>query len=335
MAAAVAADSEILERLASCPPRSHDPNLLLGAVQYLILGGSTHPLAALYKEEEAVGQIGPLFHDFCLSSWEQLRALLETRHVQTNECGRCSAIALGVAAAATIIGEPIALVDAGASAGLNLVLDEYLLDFGAHGSIGPAGSPVRIACEVRGGELPILPRLPAIAERVGIDREPVDLSDPDGVRWLLACTWPGTGRHQRTAAAIDLAAARPSLIRKGDMVDDLGAVLEELGDRPPVVVTSWSYSYLPPERRALFESQLAAAARNRPLAWVYCDGAVVAEHDRLLVANRFAPPGDLRADLRNASILGVATFRTGGEVEAKPLAYLHAHGTWIEPIQTG
>jgi hypothetical protein len=100
---------------------------------------------------------------------------------------------------------PLALIDVGASAGLNLRCDSYRIEYGSFGATGPADSPVRIECTVEGGRPPIAPRLPPIVSRIGIDRAPIDLENTDDVRWLLACVWPDSGRLERTAASIRLA----------------------------------------------------------------------------------------------------------------------------------
>ena len=44
----VAASDEVLSLVREAPPRSHQPNVLLAAVHYLLLGGLDHPLAAVY-----------------------------------------------------------------------------------------------------------------------------------------------------------------------------------------------------------------------------------------------------------------------------------------------
>jgi hypothetical protein len=324
LADAAAVDPSLLRRLLECPPHAHDPNMLLAAVHYLVLAGSDHPLSAVYRSGELPHDIESVFRDFCLFHWDELASLLTHRRIQTNECGRCTALIFGVSAAATCLGDPVALVDAGASAGLNLYLDEYLLDFGPLGTIGPASSPVRIRSEVRGPVRRVPARLPAIAARAGIDRDPVDITDPDNVRWLLACVWPWTGRHERTAAAIEMVAARPSLVRAGDMVTDLAPVIDSLGNLPTVVVTSWAYSYLTPDQRNDFEAQLTAAACTRPVAWVCADG--------LHVAERFDPPGAPPAGELTPSVLGLAVFDASGGVDARALAYVQPHGRWVEPI---
>ena len=70
-------------------------------------------------------------------------ALLGTRRIQTNDCGRSALIAPALTWAASRHPAPLALVDVGASAGLNLLLDRFRIDYGAYGATGPPESPVR------------------------------------------------------------------------------------------------------------------------------------------------------------------------------------------------
>jgi len=254
-----------------------------------------------------------------------LSELMAARFIQTNEVGRAPVLALGIAHAAAAIGQPIALIDAGASAGLNLFLDDYLLTFDGSHPIGPADSPVRIDTAVRTPPPAWPAALPTIAARVGLDRAPVDLTVAANVRWLLACIWPGTGRHARAAAAMELAAARPSVVRHADMVADLPGVLDEMSPHPTVVVTSWSYSYLPMDVRDPFVEALAAAGRNRPVAWVCADGAWVAD---LFPPPTGPDPGDLAP-----SLLGLAVF-DGTARDMRALAYIQPHGAWIDWFDT-
>ena len=52
---------------------------------------------------------------------------------------------------------------------------------------------------------------PAIIDRLGLDSSPIDINDPDQVRWLTACVWPDQTRSLRTPrAAITIAAERPA-----------------------------------------------------------------------------------------------------------------------------
>ncbi len=47
---------------------------------------------------------------------------------------------------------------------------------------------------------------PLVGARIGLDRSPIDLTDPDAARWLEACVWPDQpDRFHRLQAAIGLA----------------------------------------------------------------------------------------------------------------------------------
>jgi hypothetical protein len=194
IAGAVSTSAEVLELQAQAPLDAHLPPVLLGAVHYLLLGGLDHPLADVYAERSGADP-APLFLDLCRSHHDELLALIEVRRVQTNDCGRSALLGPGLTWLSARLPDPMGLVDVGASAGLNLIADRYRLDYGAHGTTGPAGSPVLIHCEVVGGHPPISAELPPLAARMGLDRSPIDLADADDARWLLACVWPDTGRR--------------------------------------------------------------------------------------------------------------------------------------------
>ena len=115
----VAHDDAVLALVQEAPPPAHQPNVLLGVVHYLLLGGLDHPLAAVYAGESDADP-GPLFVDVCLTHRAEVLALMETRRTQTNECGRSAVIGPALTWVAAQYGAPLALLDVGASAGLNL-----------------------------------------------------------------------------------------------------------------------------------------------------------------------------------------------------------------------
>ncbi len=323
LARVVAGDEDLLGLVLDAPPSAHDPNVLLAAVHYLVLGGLDHPVARFFSDHGARHEAGPAFKDLCFTRRQELLEIMSTRRIQTNECGRSAVLAVGLSAAASRLGQPIALLDAGASAGLNLRLDRYLLDFGGFGRLGPEDSSVRVACEVRSPTIELSAGLPRIGARLGLDRSPIDLADPDGVRWLLACVWPGTGRLARTAAAIRLAGHYPATVRRGDMVEDLPSALAALGNGPVAVITSWSYSYLSRSDRPRFHQILREEGRRRPVAWVSCEGAGIVE----------GLPGPDVATVKGEfpSVLGLAVF-DGSSASAEALALVGAHGQWIDSL---
>jgi len=321
IALSVADDRELLELVQSSPPSSHLPPALLAASHYLVLGGVDHPLAEVYAGRSAVDPV-PMFRDLCLGHRDEVLAVLATRHIQTNDCGRCTAIGPGLTWFSNQIDGPFALVDVGASAGLNLLCDRYLLDYGDHGVTGPADSAVRIDCAVTGGDPPVAPHLPPFADRIGVDRSPVDLADPDDARWLLACVWPDTGRLERTAASIELAQADLPRLIAGDANEMLPGVLAGLDTGvPAVVMTTWSFAYLSLEQRHRFVELLEEASADRPLGWLSADADGVVD--------MFAGASGPHENGTVPNVLGAALFEGGTHADSL-LALVHQHGGWID-----
>ena len=154
---------------------------------------------------------------------------------------------------------PLALVELGPSAGLNLLLDRYAVTYrrggrrrGHHRRPGlPGAAGVRAA-----GPRPTrsLDRTPRRRSPHGsaLDLSPVDVTDPDARRWLSACVWPGVpDRPERLAAAIELARLDPPRLVAGDAVTDLAPLVAALPDDVlPVVVSTWALAYLGRDGRA-------------------------------------------------------------------------------------
>ena len=318
---AVARDRDLLDRLRATPPSAHLPPALLAAVHYLVLAGTDHPLAALYAGE-ADGDPGQPFLDFCRTRWNEIAELLTTRHIQTNDCGRGALLAPGLTWLAPRFGGRFSLVDVGASAGLNLLCDSYRFDYGAFGATGPPDSPVAVHCDVAGGEPPIAARLPTFVTRVGIDRSPIDLTDPHDVRWLLACVWPDSGRLARTAASIEVAQQHPPRVIAADANAALPDVLAGLPPGvPAVVVTTWAFAYFSLEDRRAFIALLDASSRQRDIAWLSAESPGTVEP--------LAAAAAAHTDQSGSDVLGAVLFK-GGVHQAELLGFVGTHGAWID-----
>jgi hypothetical protein len=148
---AVAGDADLLEWVQAAPPAAHLPPALLAAVHYVLLGDPAHPLAQVYAGRSEADP-APMFLQLCRDRKDDVMALLATRHIQTNDCGRSALIGPGLTWLASRLDGPLALVDVGASAGLNLMCPRYRIDYGPRGATGPSDSPVHIACRVVGGD---------------------------------------------------------------------------------------------------------------------------------------------------------------------------------------
>ena len=318
---AVAVDSEVLALLDGRPAAARQPNLLLAAVHYLLLSGVTHPLADIYAGVSSADPV-PLFHEFCLEHRDAIEALLASRRTQTNECGRSAAILPALAWTADRLGEPLALLDVGASAGLNLLCDEFHIDYGDAGATGPAHSPVRVDCRIVAGRPPIRQNAPGIVARRGIDRAPIDIHDSDETRWLLACVWPDTGRLERTSAAIQLARERTPTVLRGDAVADLAATINSFPEQATAcVMTTWTFAYLDADQRRAFVVELERVGRRRPLVWISAEGPGVID-----LFDATDPPAH---DLTMPSVLGAVVIDQTGAT-AITLGWVHPHGRWID-----
>ncbi len=290
---AIADDDDVLSILDRAPLPQRRPLLLLAAVHFLLLSGTDHPLAAYYDtvatvrgaatDAPAGGDVAAAFADFCRVHRAAVERLVATRTTQTNEVGRCSGLLPGlcVVAAQYEWREPLALLDLGTSAGLNLLFDDYGYTYraaegGAVLTAGAANSAVALECSVR-EDLTHLPelRLPVMAGRVGLDLSPVNPFSDEEARWLLACQWPDNlARFGRLRAALAnvRAAAHPPRLERGDMLVDLPEVAATIaGDGPLVVFHSWVAAYLSERQQRILVDQVAALGARRPVHHLYCE----------------------------------------------------------------
>ena len=143
----IAADPEVLAIAAHARKGQPTPNMLFGAVHYLLLKDPSHPLAAFYPDLSGPAKPEanpyPAFHDFCLDHRAEIEGMLKTRLVQTNEVRRCACLLPAFGLAGQWAGEKgLALVEIGTSAGLNLLWDCYGYDYGPARRYGDPNSPV-------------------------------------------------------------------------------------------------------------------------------------------------------------------------------------------------
>lgn len=266
---------------------------------------------------------------------DEIITTMRSRSVQTNEVGRSAAIAAGLAAAAD--GRTIALIELGPSAGLNLFVDHWHIDYVRDGasiaSCGPAQSPVRLTCELRGPLDPPSISVPPISTRTGVDPSPIDASDPEQARWLQACVWPDVPeRPERLAAALSVVSLDPPPLVQGDAVTDLAPLVASTDpDLLPVVLSTWAMAYVPAEGRARVLAELDVIGAHRDLAVI------------TLEEPRFTPwlelPDDLVATYYETgdgtpTVLGIRRW-IAGECTSTVLAVCHPHVRWMRWLDDG
>jgi hypothetical protein len=250
LAAAVAVDRDVLGFLAALPGGKRHPTLFLAGLR--LLGD--------------VPADGADLHDRVAKDGDRLRDTMLARATQTNEPARCAALLPALA----MIEGPLALVEVGASAGLCLYPDRYSYEFDGR-PVGPRRS-VHLRCRTS-GPMPVPDDVPDVVARIGIDLNPLDVSDPDDLAWLRALVWPGAVGAERLArldAAAAVAALDPPTLLTGDLVERLPDALALVPDgATPVVLHTAVLPYLPEAHRVAFVDQV----RELPVRWLAQEGS--------------------------------------------------------------
>ena len=221
----IADDPKVMALLHAAPEQQQIPVLLFAAMHDLLLRGHGEELAAFYPNLSSTipnGDPYPAFRRVALANQNVLQTTIASRNTQTNEVGRCAYFLPVFGLVADEVG-PLAHLDVGASAGLNLYWPSYTYRYKDGPTVGE-GLTVVLSCSTR-GEPPIPKSMPTLAHAMGLDMSPIDVRNDEAVRWLEACVWPDqAGRFERLVAAIAIARKSPPDIRRGDAVANVGAV---------------------------------------------------------------------------------------------------------------
>ncbi len=318
LAYSVAEDPQLLTLAAHSRKDTALPNLFFGAVHLLLLKGAGHPLSAFYPSISTapakLDYVYPYFRSFVLEHREEIREIISTRLVQTNEVGRCAVL---VPAFEVIARQskprPLALLEVGASAGLTLLWDRYGYNYGQGLRCGDPDSPVQIECSLRGRNLPPLPdKFPEIVSRIGVDLNPIDLNDSESVLWLRALVWPEHQKRVRQLqAAIELVRRKPPKLVAGNALEQLPSILSSIPqNRALCVYHSFVTTFLSREERERLRSLIAQHAEKRPLYLVSLEWYREKEHPELELVSYGR---------------GVETGRI--------LARCNSHGEWLEWLE--
>lgn len=253
-AASTAADPRVLGLIEALPRPKRQPNLVFAAARFL--GAPVGPYLA--------------FREWLLDHWVEVEPVIMERSTQTNESGRCAVLLPELSR----FEGPLALIEAGASAGLCLYPDRYSYRYDTGSRIlaldPPGGpSPVELTCRIAEDSVPH--RIPEVVWRAGVDLNPIDVRDPAEVQWLEALVWPEHhARRSRLNAAANLVATDPPRLLRGDLVDTVAElVLSAPAGTNVVVFHSAVLVYLEPWRREQFVDLM----RSMPeVVWVSNEG---------------------------------------------------------------
>jgi len=292
-------------------------NVLFAAVHFLLLRGAQHPLRDFYANlgGSASGEDPfPVFKDFVETYRDALAPLIATRVTNTNEVGRSALLAPAFRALAKEAGEPLHLIELGPSAGLNLLWDRYGVRYTRDNSALSLDVPkatLTLECQLRGEKIPPLGPAPVVASRVGLERNPVDLSDPGARDWLKALVWPDqVSRFAQLEKALETYAHDKPEIRAGDALTLLPDALAGAREDQPVCVyhTMVIYQFSDEMREAL-DAILIVASLRRPVWRISLEGTLSGDTPLLLYSYR------------------------DGNKEKRTLALCHPHGAWLEWLE--
>jgi hypothetical protein len=234
----VAGDPEVLAWVDELPGLKKQPNLVFAAARW-----------------HGVPAPGPYagLRSALLADDGTIRATILERSTQTNEVGRLATLLPAFALA--VRAGPMALLEVGASAGLNLFPERWGYRWDTEAGEVTLGPEPRLGCEVT-GPAPLPTRLPEVAWRGGIDLHPLDVTDADAMAWLETLVWPEQDdRRERLRHAIEVARADPPQIVAGNLLDELPALVAEAAAHGTVVVFhSAVAAYLStPDRARMFD----------------------------------------------------------------------------------
>lgn len=311
LAKAIARDESLLAIAAHAGAGQPCPNLFLAAVHYLLSDAQNESLTAFYPDFNSTSRpeadAFPAFKHFVVHRKADIIALLQTRLVQTNEVRRCAYLLPAFQLIARYArGRPLALIEIGTSAGLNLLWDHYRYTYNLESRRwGRTDSPVAIAAEIRGTSRPPLEAAPpSISHRIGFDLKIVDVRDAEQVQWMRALVWP---EHGERRALLDVAMSYRGQfqldLRTGDGFALAPSLLEELpAECVPCVYHTHVANQVPVKTLQRFQGQLTEAGRNRDIVHLH---------------NNIKPLLHLTASF-------------DGQTIDLPLARTDRHGQWFE-----
>ncbi len=230
---------------------------------------------------------------------------------QTNEVARSAILLGGMLHVAQRTGLPLELFEIGASAGLNLGLDDYRYELGEGRVWGSAKAPLIIASAWRGATPPLDAPLRIVA-RHGCDLNPLDPRKLEDRERLLSYVWADQShRLQRVDAALGMAAAKQRVVEKADAGEWVPLALKrpQAAGTARVLFHTIVWQYMPTETRQRIEAALAEAGAR-------------ATAETPLARLAFEPddmPGSARLDL---------TLWPGGQTVT--LGRGDYHGRWAE-----
>jgi hypothetical protein len=259
---------------------------LAGALHHAVLSSTSPDLAAVYPARSPdwdMDRVWPVARLWLKENTEHVRAFIQSPP-QTNETRRSIILLPGFLKLAARFGQPLHLLELGASAGLNQNWDRFNYQTESWQRRGT--SDVTIRTDWRAAVPEHVDAEIEVATRQACDLKPVDLSEPGQAMRLKCYTWPDQDeRLQRLDAAIQLAQDAGT---KVEQADALSWLKDKLSNRPKTGVTVIYHSvfliYPPREVIAAIMDTIRmagdGATEQAPLAWLSYESEALFGGDR-------------------------------------------------------
>lgn len=289
LAIAIADDTELVEMIDTLPAAKRHAGFLFAAARFH--GVDMNDFQTFRRD--------------LLERWFEIAETARTRTLQTNDPARM----LAILPILSQIDGPIALIEVGASAGLNLNADRYSYRWGDGEWLHPRSGPsrVRLTGDID-GPVPVPSRMPDIRWRAGIELNPLDIEDDDDRRWLTALLWPDhESRRDNLQEAIEVLREHPVSIIEGDLNDRLAELAAEVPDGLTLVVM---HSAVLPYVTQDEAERFVRTVRDLGAVWI---------------SNELA---DVVPQVMGSPVSSTA-FSFVVARDGVPVAHSHPHGVWV------
>jgi hypothetical protein len=270
----IANDEELLALCTSCRKGQPVPNLLFGAVHYILMNHSSHALRNYYPSlvEEPLPVTGSFSHfkDFCLQNRHRLTHLLQNKIVQTNEVRRCAYLYPAFCYMYERANKHLALIEIGTSAGLQLAWDQYQYQYNQQETtFGNASSGVKITSEILGQTFPhLLSVPPPVSSRTGYD---LHINKEQDFPWLLALIWPEhTERRDLFTSSAKMTKEVDIEFVEGDGVERFPDKINEIPDDNAICIFHTHVAnQIPDSSKRELQAKIKEIGRNRDIFHLY------------------------------------------------------------------
>jgi hypothetical protein len=253
------------------------PLRLMGALHALVRADKNSELAGVYPPHHSNVTVDDLWRAVSNSFTTHNDFILDRLKgpPQTNEVRRAAATMALFLEVGRQTGLPLILSEVGASAGINLHLDDFHIQLGDR-HVGEASSSVKLSPKWYGNPAP--EGKLEIVSRAGCDLIPVDPGLFEDRERLMSFIWADQqDRIERTAAALEIAANKTLRVEKADAIDWLARrVTKPHEGSAHVIYSTIAWQYLPKGAQMRGEEIIRTAGdratKEAPLAWVMMEG---------------------------------------------------------------